>query len=333
MYHQLKTSNDKEIFDVGNVSKEKLEEICELRQPTIFNYTNEAVTRKAKDIFLDSSGKYKNNKMNVYKTICDRKDDNIPTVLTFDNTKKLFQDDDKSRYFTYNNNEFLNDTGIYDIMMNTDNYLRPALCSSQIFDLCLGSDNSASQLKYDVNFRNMFNVIAGSVTIKVAAPKNNPHLYEDRDYHNFEFTSPVNVWNVQPKYKKDLDMVDMMEVVLTQGQTLYIPAYWWYSIQYKKNSILGVYKYRTFMNDLAIFPKLIKRTLQSFNVKHKTIPLVKNNNISREKVSCEPQLDEKEKEDKTDKKRKRKTDKKRKNKNDKPDKTDKPDKPDKTNKT
>ena len=87
------------------------------------------------------------------------------------------------------------------------------------------------------------------------------------------------------------------------------------------------------MNDLAIFPKLIKRTLQSFNVKHKTIPLVKNNNISREKVLCEPQLDEKEKEDKTDKKRKRKTDKKRKNKNDKPDKTDKPDKPDKTNKT
>ena len=31
VYHQLKTSDDKEIFDVGNVSKEKLEEICELR--------------------------------------------------------------------------------------------------------------------------------------------------------------------------------------------------------------------------------------------------------------------------------------------------------------
>ena len=27
--------------------------------------------------------------MNVYKTICDRKDDNIPTVLTFDNIKKI----------------------------------------------------------------------------------------------------------------------------------------------------------------------------------------------------------------------------------------------------
>lgn len=285
VYHQLKTSNDKEIFDVGDVSKEKLEEICELRQPTIFNYINETVISQAKEIFLDSDGKHKNHKMNIYKTIHTDKHDNIPTVLTFENTKKLFKDDEKSRYFTYNNKFFLEDVGLYNIMNITDNYLRPSLCSSHTFDLELGSDNANSPLKYDISYRNFLNVIAGSVSIKIAAPKNTPHLYEEKDYHNFEFSSPINPWNVPPKYKRDLDMVDMMEINLTPGQMLFIPAYWWYSIQYKKNTILGVYKYRTFMNDFAILPKLIKRTLQSYNVKHKTIPVVKSNNMSFKKDS------------------------------------------------
>ena len=35
LFH-LKTSNDLEIYELDEISKEKLEEICDLRQPVIF---------------------------------------------------------------------------------------------------------------------------------------------------------------------------------------------------------------------------------------------------------------------------------------------------------
>ena len=42
IYFHLKTSNDLELFQFSDMpSKEKLEEICDLRQPTVFNYPND----------------------------------------------------------------------------------------------------------------------------------------------------------------------------------------------------------------------------------------------------------------------------------------------------
>ena len=43
MYFQLKTSNDLEIYEIDYPSKDKLEEICDLRQPILFNFQNERI--------------------------------------------------------------------------------------------------------------------------------------------------------------------------------------------------------------------------------------------------------------------------------------------------
>ena len=39
----LKTSNDLEIFEIDDPSKDKLEEVCDLRQPLLFNYVNDQI--------------------------------------------------------------------------------------------------------------------------------------------------------------------------------------------------------------------------------------------------------------------------------------------------
>ena len=39
--HQLKTSNDLEIFELDTPTKIKLEEVCNLRQPLLFSYYEE----------------------------------------------------------------------------------------------------------------------------------------------------------------------------------------------------------------------------------------------------------------------------------------------------
>ena len=40
---QLKTSDDLEIYEVDDTSKDKLEEICDLRQPVLFDFKNEQI--------------------------------------------------------------------------------------------------------------------------------------------------------------------------------------------------------------------------------------------------------------------------------------------------
>lgn len=39
----FKTSNDLEIYEIDNVSKEKFEELCDIRQPIIFPFENEKI--------------------------------------------------------------------------------------------------------------------------------------------------------------------------------------------------------------------------------------------------------------------------------------------------
>ena len=39
----LKTSNDLEMYEIDQASKEKLEEICDIRQPVLFDFDNEKI--------------------------------------------------------------------------------------------------------------------------------------------------------------------------------------------------------------------------------------------------------------------------------------------------
>ena len=79
-------------------------------------------------------------------------------------------------------------------------------------------------------------------------PKNSKYLYEYKDYDNFEFRSPINPWDVQDEYKKDFDKIKSLEMTLEKGNILFIPPYWWYSIQYQEISSVACFYYRTYMN-------------------------------------------------------------------------------------
>jgi hypothetical protein len=92
------------------------------------------------------------------------------------------------------------------------------------------------------------------------------------DYDNFEFRSPVNPWAVQPEYRADFDKLKTMDVELRAGQIIYIPAYWWCSIQFSSaSSTLCCFKYRTYMNTVSILDKTCMWMLQQQNVKRDTI--------------------------------------------------------------
>jgi hypothetical protein len=135
----------------------------------------------------------------------------------------------------------------------------------------MGSANTCSPFRYEINYRNYYLLTEGSAQIKLAPPHSIRYLYPNYDYENFEFRSPVDPWSPQPKYIADFDKMKCLEFTLTPGKTLYIPAYWWYSIKFNKNTSISCFNYRTYMNNVAVAPYIGMHALQIQNVKRNIV--------------------------------------------------------------
>ncbi len=269
IYYQLKTSNDLEVFTIQNPSKNKLEEICDIRQPVLFDYNSEEILDTCNFSFIDDTYSAFDIKIRDTKNTDKESEKYIP--LLFSEAIKLFQNDEDSKYITENNREFLDETGMVKIYKYNDSFLRPPLVSNCKYDLLCGSKNTTTSLRYNLNYRNFYYVTDGEITLKLIVPNNSKYLYPEKDYENFEFSSPVDVWNVQNKYRADFNKVKVLDLVLKRGSMIYIPAYWWYSIKFNTISSIAVFQYRTYMNTLAIMPDIMMSFLQSQNIKRESI--------------------------------------------------------------
>ena len=92
----------------------------------------------------------------------------------------------------------------------------------------------------------------GKAKLKLIPPSSTKYLYPIKDYDNFEYRSPVNPWNLQEKYKSEFNKVKVLNVDIVPGQMIFIPAYWWYTIEYEKLTSICNFQYRTYMNTVAI---------------------------------------------------------------------------------
>jgi len=181
--------------------------------------------------------------------------------------KKGHTRDEESKIISEKNSSFLEETSLLKVLKYNDIFLRPHMVSNCYYDYIFGTDKSTTPLQYNLNYRNFYFAAHGSFRVLLIPPKFSKYLYEMKNYEDFEFSSPVNPWKIQSKYKHDFDKLKTLEIDVKKGQCLYIPAYWWYSIQFNDNCSICVFQYRTYMNNVAIAPQLFMKILQSQNVK------------------------------------------------------------------
>jgi hypothetical protein len=191
--------------------------------------------------------------------------------LPLHSANKLFDEDKTCSYFSENNTDFLEETGVIKKFRYNDEFLRPYMVSNCNYDIMTGSTQTCTPFRYEINYRNYFLLTQGGAQIKMAPPHSTKYLYPNYDYENFEFRSPINPWSPQPKYTADFDKIKCLEFTLTQGKTLFIPAYWWYSIKFYDGATVCAFKYRTYMNTISILPHLFLHFLQRQNVKRATV--------------------------------------------------------------
>ena len=273
IYFHIKTSEDLEMYEIDDPSKEKLEEICDLRQPILFEFDcNKIIDTTNKTYLLNNYPSFEIKIRNALE-----KDDNVELYmpLTLNSANVLFNEDKNSTYYSENNYDFLQESGVIKNLKYNDQFLRPYMVSDCHYDIMLGSLNTHTPLKYEINYRNYFILTQGSAQIKMTPPHSSRYLHTNYDYDNFEFTSHINPWNTQPKYVSDFDKVKCLEFTLLPGKTFFIPAYWWFSIKFNDNNTsISCFRYKTYMNNISIIPYIFMHLLQLQNVKRNVVKKV-----------------------------------------------------------
>ena len=192
----------------------------------------------------------------------------------------MLHSDNAGGIFSERNSDFLAETGLLNQMRYNDAMLRPHMVSKCSYDWMFGSDGIRTPFRYELNYRNYITVTEGSVTVKMAPPKNSKYLYVDKDYVNFEFRSRVDPWEPQTQYKTDFNKVKCLELVLTPGKVLYIPAYWFYSIEFHSGASLCKFSYQTYMGSLSVIHYHTLSFLQRNNTRDKVANSVQNEESS-----------------------------------------------------
>lgn len=281
--HHLNVSNDLEVYTIERPSKDKLEEICGLKQPVIFDYNNDDIMTNVTFNMLEHKYGAFDMKIRDIKKYDEDTEMHLPFITK--EVRNVFDGDNNSKYITENNDDFLDETGVKKTFAYNDSFLRPPLVSKCEYDFLSGSDGSYTPLRYSINHRNYFYVTSGRVDIKLIPPYNKRYLFVEKDYDNYEFRSPVDPWGVQEKYKRDYDKVKSLDVTIDAGTIVVIPPYWFYSIKFMGIPSVCSMSYQTIMNTLAILPEIGMTVLQGQNIKHNIVnKLTENNYLKKENV-------------------------------------------------
>ena len=266
--YQLKTSNELEIYEIENeLSKEKMEEICDLRQPIVLDTTDELsqlIPIFSKNSLLTNYFSYEikiRNKNNIGTV------DDIFIPLQMSIADKLFSEDSSKNFYSENNSDFLNESGLIKTIRMCDFILKPHLTCNYSYDILFGSSNIETPLRYEHNYRNYIMSTEGSIIVRLIPPKYTKYFNIKTNYECLEYISDVNVWDAQEKYKLIMKKMKYLDVELSVGKILYIPAYWLYSIKMCEGSSALMLKYRTYMNMVTISPSLVMNLLQNQNIK------------------------------------------------------------------
>ena len=259
IYNQIKTSNYLEVYEIDNISKDKFEELCDLKQPLLIDNIN----------ILNFDINYIKNTYGSFDLKINARDNNdMYLPMKFLTAIELFDKDISANYISQNNKDFLEETSLIKEFHINDMFLRPIGTSSIDYDIILGSINSYTPLSYSLNCRNYLSVLTGSIEITLCPPKDYKYLYVNKDYDNFKFTSSIDVENPQDEYKNEFEKIKFLRVKLEPNKLLQIPAYWFFSIKIlESNTLIANFKYTTYMNSLAMSPELFIKFLQNNNIK------------------------------------------------------------------
>jgi len=271
--NQFKKSEDLEIYEMDYYNNKNLQDVCEVRQPVIFNLM-EYVPDVIEDFSYDAVASHtsfdiKVKDTNDYYNILEPTVD--PVTISLESGLKLIENDKNKHFLSENNDEFLEESGLGKRLSAFDDFLKPTFTIHSQYDVVIGSPDLSTPFKYHTNFRKFLVVTSGKIHVKMTPWKSTKYMHAIKDYDNYEFYSPLNPNEIQPQYSRDLQKMKFLEFDVFQGYTLFIPPYWWYSIHFSDSNkdVVCSITYTTIMNAISNTPDLFINWLQQQNITQK----------------------------------------------------------------
>jgi hypothetical protein len=244
---EYKISEDLEIYEMDFKDNKQLQDICNLKQPVLFNLEEvEPTFFKKVDLIGDSQ---------TSVIVKDKSDiDNSNYIkLPYDSAKTLINTDTSARFYSERNSKITSEI-CFDFK-KLDTHLKPALTIQSKREMLFGSKGAHTVMRYHTEHRKFLAIRNGRINVKMTPWRSNRLLHITKDYVNYDFRSKVDVWEPQPKYESEMEQLKFLEFDVDAGYVLNIPPYWFYSIKYPNEDRCEIYEltYNTPMNFISNF--------------------------------------------------------------------------------
>lgn len=278
--NQFKKSDDLDIYEMDFSNNTHLQEVCDIRQPVLFQFQN-IHPKLFSDItpqYIARFGSYDVRIKDAHDYYKNHRTENtqVDSVsLSLHNSIKLLENDNAAHFFSENNDDFLDESGLLRSMRSMDDFLKPMFNVHTKYDLWFASPNAVTPLRYHTNYRQFLCVTSGKIRVKMTPWKSSKYLHPVKDYENYEFRSPVHPTRPLEQYATDFEKTKFLEFDIQEGYVLYIPPYWWYSVMYldAPNTFVCSVSYNTVMNCISNAPDLALYWLQQQNITKKITKL------------------------------------------------------------
>lgn len=259
---QHKKNNDLEVYQLDHIERKDMHDYCRLKLPIVINYNNvnpDFVSRINKQDVLASLRYLQiKNEDDFYKEI----PDNSYVEMDMKNANILFETSSNEPYYTEKNDEAIQSCPLQKVFKSNDFMLKPDMNIVSEYDVMFGIENTHTPFRYHTQQRKFICCHEGSVSIKMSSWDSSDLLNATHDYESYDFRSPIRVWNPQPQWATNIKQMETLDIVLEKGCMLYIPSFWWYSIEFQRDSLISSCQYSSFMNCVYNIPSWVLHYIQ-----------------------------------------------------------------------
>lgn len=259
---QWKKGEDLEIYEYEFQNPKELQDTCQWKQPILFEM------EFPKPYGFSQLPQLQMADVREIRHLSSQSP-NIELIdLTAESARGLLDTDTKSVFYSYRNSTAVKEHPEWNAWFRTwEPLLKPPFCMSSEYDVWYGSRKTTTiTMTHHESHTYLYlppETNPAAIRVKMTPPKSEVFLETKRDYVSYEFWSPVDLFHPHDRMK-------CLDFLMKPGFVLYIPPYWFYSIEFqdKKNEVCMV-KYTTGANFLANAKHIALYHLQQQNIEEK----------------------------------------------------------------
>lgn len=265
-YHK---GEDLELFETDFINNVKLQESCNVKQPLMIVGIPGISKLPSRGDLLKGNETFDGNirSLSLWNSppknpiaMEDLVESSRLHSLEMEKILRALETDRSGVYISEGNERFLEDVGLWKILQKWgDERFCPTYNVCKQYDFLMGSKNACTPLRYHTAYRKFIVARGGGVfggdgnlVVRMTPWKSRKRMEWIRDDIGMETVSSMAAFGGRMEQREDWSKIRFLEFIVPEGQVLYIPPYWWYSIQFPGATVFAYsFTYWSVMNWLS----------------------------------------------------------------------------------